>query len=325
MDIQTVGYYSDRLAHLRTDRTGGWTDQTSNRAPHKPLLLLSVLDQFAQGSIKTNLIELTPDLGDLFATSWSKVMPPERHGNMALPFFHLRSSGFWHLVAKPEMEKVVVTTRQIDTLNHLNRIVLGARFDEDLYDLLQLEEGRNALRLVLIKTYFAPDLHNVLSNLGQINLESYLFSESLIEQARKAIKDAPIESERYQTVVRDQGFRKAVIKVYDHRCAFCGVRMMTADGHSAIEAAHIIPWSDSHNDNPRNGMALCRLCHWTFDEGLTGVSIKYRIKLSKELRSDINMPGHLLTLENRSIIGPEEKELWPDLNALEWHQHEVFR
>ncbi|MCB8986015.1 MAG: HNH endonuclease [Ardenticatenaceae bacterium] len=26
-------------------------------------------------------------------------------------------------------------------------------------------------------------------------------------------------------------------------------------------AAHIIPWSESHNDDPRNGLALCHLCH----------------------------------------------------------------
>ena len=44
--------------------------------------------------------------------------------------------------------------------------------------------------------------------------------------------------------------------------------MRTIDGHTAVDAAHIIPWSISHNDDPRNGLALCKLCHWSFDEGL---------------------------------------------------------
>ena len=72
--------------------------------------------------------------------------------------------------------------------------------------------------------------------------------------------------------MRDQGFRRAVVTAYTHRCAFCGIRMRTIDGHTAVDAAHIIPWSLSHNDDPRNGLALCKLCHWSFDEGLLGVS-----------------------------------------------------
>jgi len=33
----------------------------------------------------------------------------------------------------------------------------------------------------------------------------------------------------------------------------------------------LIPWSRSKNDDIRNGMALCKLCHWAFDEGMMGV------------------------------------------------------
>jgi hypothetical protein len=34
-----------------------------------------------------------------------------------------------------------------------------------------------------------------------------------------------------------------VVHIYEHRCAFCGVRMLTSDGHTAVDAAHVIPWS----------------------------------------------------------------------------------
>jgi putative restriction endonuclease len=43
-----------------------------------------------------------------------------------------------------------------------------------------------------------------------------------------------------------------------------------------------VPWSISHDDDLHNGMALCRLCHWTFDQGLLGVSSKYLLLLSEE-------------------------------------------
>jgi len=96
--------YLRLITNLRTDRTGGWTDATQGQAPHKPILLFLVLDLFAQGRITTNLIEITPELGELFAAYWSKVIPPERRGNLALPFFHLRSSDFWHLLPQPGQE-----------------------------------------------------------------------------------------------------------------------------------------------------------------------------------------------------------------------------
>jgi putative restriction endonuclease len=101
--------------------------------------------------------------------------------------------------------------------------------------------------------------------------------------------------------------------------------MLTVDGHSVVDAAHIVPWSISHNDDPRNGMALCRLCHWTFDEGLTGVSAKYTVLISSELRTSLNVPGHLLTLESRPILGPVDTVFIPDLELLGWHRKNVFR
>ncbi len=72
----TLSNYLKSFSRLRTDRTGGWTAATQGQAPHKPILLLSVLDLFAQGRITANLIEITPELGELFAAYWSKVMPP---------------------------------------------------------------------------------------------------------------------------------------------------------------------------------------------------------------------------------------------------------
>ena len=68
--------------------------------------------------------------------------------------------------------------------------------------------------------------------------------------------------------VRDQAFRKTVVTLYDHRCAMCGIRMLTPDGHTVVQAAHVKPWRVSYDDRPTNGMALCRLCQWYFDEGL---------------------------------------------------------
>jgi putative restriction endonuclease len=125
--------------------------------------------------------------------------------------------------------------------------------------------------------------------------------------------------------VRDQGFRRAIVKAYDHRCALCGIKILTADGHTAVAAAHIIPWSLSHNDDPRNGLALCHLCHWTFDEGLLTFTNHYKTKLSPQLTAVSNLPGHLLTCNGRKLLGPEDDALWPFLDSIRWHRQEIFR
>ena len=61
---------------------------------------------------------------------------------------------------------------------------------------------------------------------------------------------------------------------------------MTPEGHTVVEAAHIRPWSDSYDDRPTNGLALCKLCHWSFDEGLMGVGRCYEVLCSLCRRHD---------------------------------------
>lgn len=71
--------YARRFAGLRTDKSRArWTEITGNRAPHKPLLMLSVLDLFEQGAVESNLIELTPELGEAFNRYWMRVLPLDR-------------------------------------------------------------------------------------------------------------------------------------------------------------------------------------------------------------------------------------------------------
>ncbi len=316
--------YLKAFTHLHQDRTGPWTPTTCGRAPHKPLLLLAVLDLAAQGELLTNFIEPSPALGELFASYWEKVIGPERRGNFALPFFHLRKEkgGYWQLIAQPGQENALPLLRQIDTLGNLRRVVIGAKLDEDLFLLLQASESREALRRALVQAHFAPEIQSLILGLGVVNLQAYQYGQELLERAAHQIHETPYEDNTY---VRDQGFRRVVVRIYEHRCAFCGLRILTVDGRTAVDAAHVVPWRLSHDDDIHNGMALCQLCHWTFDSGLTTVNEKYLVQLSTELRQSENMPGYLLTVEKRRILGPQDTNLWPALDKLAWHRQEVFR
>lgn len=321
-----IELYIKQFSNLRSDASRSrWTAATKCRAPHKPLLLLAVIDLIAQGIVKTNFIVFTPDLGELFNIYWARVMPPDQRSNAVLPFFHLSSDKFWHHVPKPGMEAVLAATRQIRGISQLKEIVLGVKLDDDLYTLLCMEESRNLLRTVLIENYFAPELHAGLVEQGIINKEAFQYSQTLLEKSRHQQVQEDADADKYAPAVRDQGFRRAIVNVYDHRCAVCGIRMLTPDGHTVVDAAHIVPWSLTRNDAVQNGMALCRLCHWTFDEGLISVSGAYAVIVSKQLSSNHNIPSHLMTLSGRGIIGPAEQMLWPDLQALQWHHQKIFR
>ena len=101
--------------------------------------------------------------------------------------------------------------------------------------------------------------------------------------------------------------------------------MLTPEGHTVVDTAHIIPWRISHDDDPRNGLALCRLCHWTFDEGMLTVSTDYMVKASARLRAGSNVPAHLAALDGRGMMRPGDRDFWPAAGSLAWHTKEVFR
>jgi putative restriction endonuclease len=316
-----LDHYITRFSKLKTDKAN-WLDspETRHQAPHKPLLLLALLDRFAEGAITSNFIELNESLMDLFAGYWSLVMPPSRRGNIAMPFRHLDSDKFWHLSTRsgqPIREKPQSVAR-------LKELIYGATVDEDLYQLLCEERSRDALRDVLIKGYFVEEIGSELLNQGQVNRQAYHYSVKLVEQARQRLTELSPTAEA-EPAVRDQGFRLAVRQAYDYRCAMTGLRLITDSGHIAVVGAHIVPWSVSRNDNPTNGIALSPTCHWAFDVGLLTVTDDYKVKASPQLAKGQNSPHHLAELAGVRILLPKEESLQPDRESLRWHCREVFR
>jgi putative restriction endonuclease len=189
---------------------------------------------------------------------------------------------------------------------------VGAKMDDELFGYLCNPETRERLRAVLINTHFVPEVRPLVEKQGKINYNAYQYSQTLLKMAEPEGQYGEGRGEDdFHEKVRDQGFRKAIVSLYEHRCALCGIRMLTPDGHTVVEAAHIKPWSEGHDDRPTNGLALCRLCHWSFDEGLMSVGVKYEVMVSKRVQIESNLPGHILTLRDRHIFTPTEDQYWP--------------
>ncbi len=321
---ESIENYVRLFAGLNTDKSvSRWPYRTRDRAPQKPLLLLSVLDLFELGEIDSNLIEITEDLLNLFDNYWVRALPFMKPSTLAMPFVRLESDGFWHIARRMEGESLTGSSEK--SVAQLQGRVFGARLDEALYQHLQVEEGRRLLRSVLLgDRYFSNEARESLLQQGFVNKEAFMYSEELLKNPQDPeVREAlPLKVE--YVPVRDQGFRRAVVKAYEHRCALCGIRVRTLDGHTLVEAAHIVPWSESQDDRPVNGLALCRTCHWTFDERLLGVSRDYIVVTSKQLNVPGNLSGYLVNLEGRAIFVPNQESYRPDRDSLEWHRKHLL-
>jgi putative restriction endonuclease len=315
--------YLQMFANLRTDRNRKrWSALTCFQAPHKPFVLLSVMDLIAQGQITNCFIEPSLELLDTFNLYWAAIMPLGTKGNMAYPFPRLKSDGFWHLVPNPGFETKI--DMDFSSMTRLRQVCAGAKMDDELFGYLCNLETREHLRAVLINTYFVPEIRPLVEKQGKINYDAYKYSQTLLKMAEPEVPYGEGKEEDFQQKVRDQGFRKAIVSLYEHRCALCGIRMLTPEGHTVVEAAHIKPWSEGHDDRPTNGLALCRLCHWSFDEGLMSVGVKYEVLVSKRVQIEQNLPGHILTLRDRHIFTPSEDHYWPAQDNFDYHRSKTF-
>ncbi len=317
--------YVRQFARLRRAPGATWSSATKKLAPHKPLLLLSLMDLIARGIVTSNFIDVTGDLvemNDLFTGYWRRVVPISQTSSIAFPFSRLHGEPFWKLVPVKGKELNRQAINSISTVSQLREFVLGARIDDALFILLKQPYNRSMLRHALLASCFSEQAQAALMEQANINAEAFSYNQELMEKSHQSLVKEILEADNYKPTARDQGFRRAIVTTYDHRCALCGIRIITSEGHSAVDAAHIIPWSVSKNDDIRNGMALCKLCHWAFDEGIMGISDSYTVITSRQISLTPNVPGLIMSLAGRAIIPPDDSELWPAQIHLSWHRRE---
>jgi len=314
-----------QFSKLRRAPGSVWTEATKKQAPHKPLLLLALLDLIARGEIKTSFIDVHGDLvelNELFTNYWRRVVPIRQTSSIAFPFSRLNSEPFWGLLAVAGKEINRAVLNNINTVNQLRQVAIGGRISEELFDLCLQSDSRATLRQALLESCFSAEAGEALNDQAAIHAEAYSYNLDLLQKVHQPMVKEVGADEVYRPAARNQGFRRAVVKTYNHRCALCGLRIVTAEGHTAVDAAHIVPWSKTQNDDIRNGMALCKLCHWAFDEGMVGVGDSYAVVTSRQIAQNPNFPGSLQALSGRLIITPTDQVLWPAQEYLRWHRRE---
>lgn len=293
-------------------------------APHKPVLLLAVIEACEAGDFSDNKILLTDQLVIIFKEIWKQLVDdPQFVPNMAMPFFHLKSSGFWTLVIKPGMEESYGEMANSPTLSWLDRHIAFVALPEDLAVLLTSPESRAILRRDLLEAYFPQTRKNY-------RLAPALTKEETLELIEREILDLSAqdyvrrmriyqqEKQEIQIFLRSRAFQRLIPQTYSQRCAISGWRVHNAR-HAMIDACHIIPFAHSQNDHISNGISLSPSLHRAFDRGLIAIDDAYRVRIRPDLQESGDAFS-LNTFAGHKLHLPEEVRHHPDPENFKWHR-----
>jgi putative restriction endonuclease len=231
---QNLTKYCNIFAKLRVDRTHGI-------APHKPILLISVLQLFASKFIKENRIYLTPELVALFRENWAKLVTTQHDCRISYPFYYLRSDKFWHLKPKNNLIEVSSLGSLVKSFLKLNEAIDFASFDQELFALLEEKLNCDILITLLLDTYF-PETKNGFNKSNSNNeiehIEQQILKEDAVEYVAE-VKKLIREKKEEEIYLRSSIFKREVPKIYNYTCCISGMRIDTMENISMVDACHI--------------------------------------------------------------------------------------
>lgn len=274
-------------------------DGTRHERPHKPLLLLAVFDLLDAGLATPDRIPWCQELRDGFTRRFELVRKHNDGNTPENPFRYLQGDGFWAAWKKTSDGKHPLTSPPL--VGDLGRVF--AHFTDGFDILVSIPENRKIMREALVARYFPGQAEQLL---GPIEAD---------QPNEPRLEDEPLE------YGRDPAFRRKIIDIYDHQCAACGlrIRLPQAQDVSFIDAAHLIPFSESRNDHPTNGLALCKNHHWAMDRHLIapGPDLTWHVSPVLDPRRS-NGEEELFGLAKRAVLPPREAAFIPDQEGLIW-------
>jgi putative restriction endonuclease len=314
-------YYIKKFAKLKQGVT------KYGPAPHKAVMLLSVIQAIEKGYVSENRIYVTPLLVSLFKTTWNALVLTKHVPTFALPFFHLKSEGFWHLHVKSGFENWLKGTKSLSSFNQLRIAVDYASLDGELFILLSIPQSRNQLKQILLETYFEDSRYNwnLLSGKSYIDdITDMVVNEQPAEYAANIDKlEATLDKDSFseEVFIRSGAFKKEISRIYNHTCCISGLRIDSTAEVSMIDACHIVPFAQSHDDTISNGLALCPTLHRAFDRHLINIDDDYRVVVSKSFIERCDSPYSIQQFEGKHILLPANGKYYPSQENL--HRHRV--
>jgi putative restriction endonuclease len=294
-------HWLGKLANLNAART-----VKRGVAPHKPLMLLTVIDLIESGDIPDGWVKYDVRLVSRFRDYWELVLERQRNQpDIPMPFHALggdRDQIWKRFTAEGQPSPAKATTRLCS-------------LDPDLFACLQNDTFRRQARESLITLYFTAKEQVMLC--ARLGLPVPRTAEI------KALREQAQEFKAQQKKGRDSRFKSDVLGGYYFTCALTGYRLDT-ETSSIVQAAHIHQHAVSGNDDPRNGLALTPDAHWMFDQGLWTVLLKgedFLIEVDWARFQESSPHGRTLcSLANMPLHFAPQSRLRPSRNHLDWHR-----
>jgi putative restriction endonuclease len=317
--VMSLTDYQDKFRNLVVNVRNGRV------SPHKICMLLALLDLARAGALTLNRIEFGPPLLERYTRFFAAVKGIGDHANPYFPFFHLAgklrngSASFWHLKPLPGREAVLEGMSTARSFSDITSNVDYAELDRELFDLLQEPECIDALAETISSHWLdrgLDDLRAVVARSSQVSR----YENALRSGAALKAQEAPPPE-----YVRDPAFRRVVTQIYDYRCVASGLRVLLPSGESMVEAAHIHPFSEAGDDDPRNGLALTPNMHWAMDRNLIAPGPDLRWHVSTILDDRVPDYSMLLALNGKPLLPPKEGRYTPKREFLEWRMAHLRR
>lgn len=311
-------YYCYQLEKLRRDYKNGG-------APHKPILLISLIQAFQQKLFLNEKVTIIPELVGLFKSNWQTLVSTKHNCLFSLPFYHMISEPFWRLVPNEGCEIWVKSKSSMRSINNLTTAIKYAIIDKELVDLMMDFDNSNLLINFILETYFPNTKANFFSNNNSYfkDIELQIIEEKEDDYKKRLLKIRDeLNSEMYQEeiYIRSNVFKRKIPKIYNYTCCISGLRIDSLFEVSMIDACHIIPFSESYNDTITNGIALCPNLHRAFDRGLISIDNDYRVLISDRFNEYNDSTYSIKQFNGKQIHLPYMGRYYPSQEALLIHR-----
>lgn len=270
----------------------------SQRAPHKPLLLLYAMGKWSNGQHEFKWQTVKKDVGALLEQFGGNAKV-----DVSNPFARLRNDLNGELwIVEGELVLGVSDNPSIATLNTNNN---SARFHPSFEEVLRDKQEFDRVVNELLVEHFSETQFDDILNACGINLSNGL----VLKRSTRAPE-----------------FRQAVLDAYGHKCAICDYNIQFRTKIIGVEAAHI-QWHNSKGpDVVQNGVALCAIHHKLLDYGAIAFNDDYELIAATGLNGAKSQLDYLIyNHEYKQISLPRNGVSEPSVEYLRWQRKEIFK
>lgn len=277
-------------------------------APQKPLTILLALSKVLR---KERWIDYSIDKNQLEKLISSLT---NKKSNCLYPLWRLQKDNDVHVIWEVSPKNLPVNNSGDISSKDAKESQFKAGFTQEYFDFFSSNKGI-AQRLILdiMEDNFPETIHDQIIDLTSI------------AQTIPVIVPAEYSSGIIQKPKRDPNFRTNIMKLYDHRCCFCDLKIQFLDKAFPMEAAHIKWKAQGGECSEENGLSLCPTHHLTFDRGLWTLDQDYKILMSEKVTLQKN-DFSFRPFNGKSILDSLiNKNSPPSKENIIWHRTNIFK